>query len=74
MTVAELIEMLQNEDPTKTVIIASDAEWNGFNRNVYVESGYYDTEYNEVCIAEMSGADRENYTEVDVIPVIVLSP
>lgn len=41
MTVAELIEQLQLQDPRSVVVMAHDAEGNGYSRLDEIEAGIY---------------------------------
>jgi len=71
MTVGELIEKLKEEDPSRIVVMSSDAEGNGHSPLSDFWTGMYlaeSTWSGEVGMEELTDDDREHgYTEDDVI-------
>lgn len=81
MTVRELIEFLQTEDPRRLVIIAKDAEGNGHSPLSSYWTGAYaadSTWSGEVGLEELTKEDKEaGYSEEDIIkgvPALILAP
>ena len=82
MTVRELIDILQNEDPNRIVIMARDSEGNGYSplRNFWIGAYQPDSTYSgEVGMERLTKEDEDDgYTEEDVIeggqPALILTP
>lgn len=77
MTVAELIALLQEEDPEALVVCSRDAEGNGYSLLADVAAPYnYDT--GEIGFAELTPElEAQGYTEEDLldgVPAVVLYP
>lgn len=81
MTVAELIEKLQQENPKRIVVMAKDAEGNGHSPLHDFWAGAYRAEttwYGDVGLETLSADDEERgYTEGDIVegePALILMP
>lgn len=82
MTVKELIEQLQSEDPDRIVICQKDGEGNGFSplSEIYTAAYAPDSSWSGECgIEELTDLLKENgFTEEDVLtggqPALVLCP
>jgi len=82
MTVKELIEQLEKEDPTRLVVMSKDSEGNGFSPGYAVEACSYvadSTWSGEIGLEELTDKLREaGYSEEDVkedgVPALCLWP
>lgn len=82
MTVKKLIELLQKEDPSRTVIMSKDAEGNSYSPLADFWAGKYkpdSTWSGEVGMETLTKADiKAGYSELDVLrsgkPAIILQP
>ena len=81
MTVRELIELLQNENQDRIVIMAKDAEGNGYSplRSAWTGSYRAESPYSgEVGLEQLTAQDKlSGYTEEDVIDgeaALIFSP
>ena len=82
MTVEQLIKALQKEDPKRIVVMAKDAEGNGYSPVSSFWTGAYradSTWSGEVGLEKLTPADKkQGYSEDDVIddgkPCVVLCP
>lgn len=82
MTVKELIERLQKEDPNRIVVMSSDSEGNSHSPLAGFWTGKYLAETTwsgEVGMEKLTEKDRERgYTDEDVMtggePAVILSP
>ena len=77
MTVKQLIELLQKENPDRVVILSKDSEGNGFSELENVNSNY---NYNdgEIGLGTLTPElEKQGYTEEDILdgqPAVVLWP
>lgn len=71
MTVKELIEKLQKEDPDRVVIVQRDIEGNGYSPLTDWWTGAYRAEtswYGEAGLEKLTHADKkQGYTEDDIL-------
>ena len=79
MKVKDLIKLLQEEDPERLVIIASDAEGNDYNEFDGFWTAAYDKKNREVGLEGLTEELIERgYSDEDVmedgIPALVFSP
>lgn len=81
MKVKELLQLLANEDPERIVVMAKDAEGNGYSPLHGLWSGAYRAEttwHGEVGFEKITPELRQqNYSEMDVcdgVPAIILTP
>jgi hypothetical protein len=76
MTVKELIEQLQKEDPDRLVVLSSDSEGNSYSELYSLRTGAYSK--GEVGLETLTEEDEEaGYGEEDVLngePAIILHP
>ena len=78
VTVQQLMEKLSAVDPKRVVILASDAEMNGFHplTNALIEGSYKNGEFG---LENLTDEERKlGYTEEDIIkdgmPAVILVP
>jgi hypothetical protein len=78
MTVKELIKELQQIDPERLVVVASDPEGNSFDTLESWSTAAYDKEAREVGLEKLTEEDiKAGYGEEDVkdgVPCIVIWP
>lgn len=81
ITIGQLIELLQKEDPERVVILSEDSEGNGYSPLARIWAGAYRAESGwsgEVGLERLTPEYEDiGYSEDDVIkgkPAIILSP
>jgi hypothetical protein len=79
MNVAELIEILKEEDPMALVVLSRDPEGNGFNECRGFSTDCYDPDGRELGLAELTPELKaKGYTDEDVledgVPCVTLWP
>lgn len=79
MTVKELVELLQQEDPTRIVVLSRDSEGNGYSEARHCDTASFDERDREIGLEVLTQEDiDEGYSEEDVmshgVPALVLWP
>jgi len=59
MTVKDLIEKLEKQDPEAVIVLSNDEEGNGFSALASIDEGSYDEDTGEYGPAKLSDEDRE---------------